>query len=146
MSCGFHRQLCAIPFLAILVSLLCALPARSAEKQPTSKNVLVLFSGIGTDDKFLNLIEPVIRSRVREPITFYDAYLVHGHDEETEKLSLGSEAETFRRTYAGVKLDVVIAISAPAMISDLPGLVRRSVFALVTPCVRRPTLRAIELC
>ena len=112
---AFHRQLCAIPLLTVLFSLLCAFPARSADKQSTSKNVLVLFSGIGTDDTFLNLIEPVIRSRVREPVTFYDAYLVHGYDEKSEKLSLESEAETFRRTYAGVKLDVVIAISAPAM-------------------------------
>ena len=77
--------------------------------------MLVLFSGIGTDDTFLNLIQPVIRSRVREPVTFYDAYLVHGHDEAAEKFSLQSEAETFRRTYAEVKLDVVIAVSAPAI-------------------------------
>jgi hypothetical protein len=86
----------------------------AAGQPPTAKNVLVLFSGIRTDNQFLELIEPVMRARVPGPITFYDAYLIYNQDETKEKSSWQSEAETIRNT-SGVKLDLVIAVSSQAI-------------------------------
>ena len=85
----------------------------SAGQQPSAKNVLVLFSGINTDNQFMDLIEPVIRARAPTPTTFYDAYLILEPDEQKRKRSWQSEAETLRSTYTGVKLDLVIAVSSP---------------------------------
>jgi PAS domain S-box-containing protein len=84
-------------------------------EQSQAKNVLVLFSGRGSDNGFVDLIQPVIKARVPGPITFYDAYLIYSQDEEKDKFAWEGEAEVFRRTYAGVKLDLLIAVSSQAV-------------------------------
>jgi PAS domain S-box-containing protein len=121
-ECGAQRlpsvrvtPLCPWVLLVMLILLLCPVLGVTAGEQPKPKNVMVLFSGIRTDNEFLDLIEPVIRARVPGAITFYDAYLIYNQDEEKEKSSWQSEAETIQSTYAGVKLDLVIAVSSQAI-------------------------------
>lgn len=101
-------------FLGVL-SIVVAFASEASAQQANAKNALVLFSGIRTDNQFLDLIEPVIRARVPGPITFYDAYLIYNQNEEKGKSSWQSEAETLRSTYAGVKFDIVIAVSSQAI-------------------------------
>jgi PAS domain S-box-containing protein len=101
--------------LLVLSVLSNVLICHAAGQQPSAKNVLVLFSGVDTDNQFLDLIEPVIRAGVPGPTTFYDSYLVYDPDEQKRKRSWQSEAETLQSTYAGVKLDLVIAVSSPAI-------------------------------
>jgi PAS domain S-box-containing protein len=85
-----------------------------ASEQPRQKNVLVLFSSVQYSQSFLDLIEPSIRARLPVPITFYDAYL---EDPQVEEKSYReSEAETFRRRYAAVKLDLVITANPAALL------------------------------
>jgi len=85
-----------------------------ASEQPRQKNVLVLFSAVQYSQSFLDLIEPSIRARLPVPITFYDAYL---EDPQVEEKSYReSEAETFRRRYAAVKLDLVITANPAALL------------------------------
>jgi hypothetical protein len=94
-------------WLAILAILLCLLTGPSAATEPKARNVLILSTAAEYRQWFLSLIEPSIRARVPGPINFYDAYL---DDPEVEEKSYReSQAETFRRRYAGVKLDLVIA-------------------------------------
>jgi len=125
-------------FLGVLThSLTC-----HAAGQPSPKNVLVLFSGINSDNQFLDIIEPVIRARVPRPITFYDAYLIYDPDEEKRTRSWPSEAEIFRSTYARVKLDLVIAISAPAI--DFAMQYRDEIFPGVPIVITQVDRREIE--
>ena len=90
------------------------LDSRVVSQQPRGKNVLVLFSSVQYSQSFLDLIEPSIRAHLPVPITFYDAYL---EDPQVEEKSYReSEAETFRRRYAGVKLDLVITANPAALL------------------------------
>jgi PAS domain S-box-containing protein len=124
-SYTFHRfdtrTLCTRTWLVILVFLLCMITGSTvaqdstAAQEPNAKNVLVLFSTIAGDPAFLEQVESTIRTRVPGPITFYDAYLEHDHLTAKRKLYQDSEAETFRREFAGVKLDLVIAVSPDAI-------------------------------
>ncbi|MGZ5172474.1 MAG: hypothetical protein ACXWCY_34135, partial [Burkholderiales bacterium] len=100
-------------WLAILgIPLLCSFFAPSAVGQ-TGKNVLFLFSAIKYSDETLSVIEPAIRARYPQQITFYHAYL---DDPQVEEKSYRqSLAETLRRRYAGVKMDVVIACNPAAL-------------------------------
>jgi PAS domain S-box-containing protein len=85
----------------------------SAAAEPSTKNVLVLFSAVKYSESFLNTVEPSIRGRVPGPITFYDAYL--DDPQVDQKPYRESMAETLRRRYAGVKMDVVIASNPEAI-------------------------------
>ena len=124
-SYAFHRfdtgTLCTRTWLVIPVFLLCMITGSTvaqdstAAQGPNAKNVLVLFSSIAGDPAFLEQVESTIRTRVPGPITFYDAYLEHDHLTAKWKLYQDSEAETFRREFAGVKLDLVIAVSPDAI-------------------------------
>jgi PAS domain S-box-containing protein len=124
-SYAFHRfdtrTLCTRTWLVIPVFLLCMITGSTvaqdstAAQEPNPKNVLVLFSSIAGDPAFLEQVESTIRTRVPGPITFYDAYLEHDHLTAKWKLYQDSEAETFRREFAGVKLDLVIAVSPDAI-------------------------------
>jgi len=69
--------------------------------------VLLLFSSVERNTGNWDPIEPLVRARVSGQITFYRAYLAVSQSKE--KSYLESQAETFRRVYAGVKLDLVIA-------------------------------------
>jgi PAS domain S-box-containing protein len=74
--------------------------------------VLVLFSSFASNNiDFLNEIEPAVRARVPGQITFYDAYLEFSR----AKSYLESQAETFRRTYDGVKFSLVIVSNSEAL-------------------------------
>src|SRR5277367_3903926 len=97
-----------LAFLKIAVpGILLYLSISSAAAQPNPKNVLVLFSSVKYREAFLDAVEPPIRARVPGPITFYDAYL---DDPQVEQKSYReSMAETLRRRYVEVKMDVVIA-------------------------------------
>jgi PAS domain S-box-containing protein len=102
----------------VLFMLLCILSCSAgrgdeAIAQPGKKNVLCLFSSVKYSEDFLNVVEPFIRAQVRDPITFYDAYLDDPQVEQT--LYRESMAETLRRRYAGVKMDVVIASNPAAL-------------------------------
>ena len=79
----------------------------------TGKNVLFLFSAVKYSDETLSIIEPAIRARSPQQITFYHAYL---DDPQVEEKSYRqSLAETLRHRYAGVKMDVVIACNPAAL-------------------------------
>ena len=112
------RSGCRLPFknsrwLAILsISLLCSFLDLSAVGQ-TGKNVLFLFSAVKYSDETLRVIEPAIRARYPQQITFYHAYVDDPQVEE--KPYRQSLAETLRRRYAGVKIDVVIACNPAAL-------------------------------
>ena len=110
-------------WLKALGILLCLLAGASATAQSKAKNVLILFSSVDQNPHFGEVAEHEIRRRVSEPINFYLAYLSHlnaNPDEpgpsDQQRLFEDSQAETFRRTYAGVKLDLVIAVSPQALI------------------------------
>ena len=106
-------NLCVLALITIFAIPLCALSSSAPEEQPKERNVLVLFSSVQYSLSFLDLIEPSMRARVPEPITFYDAYL---EDPQVEEKSYReSVSETLRRRYAQVKLDVVIAINPAAL-------------------------------
>ncbi|HKF50310.1 MAG TPA: PAS domain S-box protein [Terracidiphilus sp.] len=111
----FDRRGLSVPSrLAVILSALCALATvRPAASQQPRKNVLVLSSTVKYSDEFLNAVEPAIRSRVPGQVTFYEAYLddLRVNDESYRE----SEAETFRRRYSGLKIDLVIAINPPAL-------------------------------
>src|SRR5271154_2387750 len=79
--------------------------ARAAE--PKAKNVLLLFNSAERNSGNWDPFDALVRARVPGQITFYRAYLEMSQAEE--KSYLESQAETFRRIYAGVKLDLVIA-------------------------------------
>ncbi len=109
---------CRLPFkhsrsFAILsILLLCFFFDLSAVGQ-TGKNVLFLFSAVKYSDETLRVIEPAIRARYPQQITFYHAYV---DDPQVEEKSYRqSLAETLRRRYAGVKMDVVIACNPAAL-------------------------------
>jgi PAS domain S-box-containing protein len=97
--------------LTVLLAALCFLGSTNSVAE-TKKNVLVLFASVKYSDEFLSAIEPSIRSRVPGPITFYDAYLDDRIVEEDSHRE--SQAETFRRRYSNVKMDVVIACNPQA--------------------------------
>ena len=101
-------------WLAILsIPLLCFFFGPSAEGQSSGKNVLFLFSAIKYSDETLSVIEPSMRARFPHQITFYHAYL---DDPQVEGKSYReSLAETLRRRYAGVKMDVVIVCNPSAL-------------------------------
>jgi hypothetical protein len=97
----------------LAISALCLLVRADAAAQPTNKNVLLLFSTVKYSDEILDVVEQSIRSNVPGQVTFYDAYL--DDLKENEDSYRESEAETFRRRYSGVKMDLVITSGAKAL-------------------------------
>ena len=97
----------------IVCALFCFLFGPGAQGQASRKNVLFLFSAIKYSDEQLNVMEPLIRSKVAQKIAFYHAYLDDPQVEE--KTYRESLAETLRRRYIGVKMDVLIACNPAAI-------------------------------
>jgi PAS domain S-box-containing protein len=92
-------------FLALGL-LLCVLVRPAAGAQPAVKNVLVLHNWASLPQSW-GLMESTVRSRVPGQINFYTASVENPRfDEEGYRESL---AETLRRGYGGVKLDLVVA-------------------------------------
>jgi PAS domain S-box-containing protein len=85
-------------------------PAAAAE--PAVKNVLVLHNWANLPQAWA-LMESTVRAQVPGEINFYNTSVENPRfDEEVYRESL---AETLRRGYSGVKLDVVIASSYPVL-------------------------------
>jgi hypothetical protein len=75
-----------------------------------AKNVLLVFSGLARradDAEIVALIESSVRAHVRDETNFYTACL--DYQQVEDKSYCESLAETLRREYKAVKLDVVIA-------------------------------------
>jgi PAS domain S-box-containing protein len=97
------------PILIILFALSSVVPACGASGQQAAvKNVLVIYGAVSADYQYLNVFESLIRARVPGQITFYVTLmdLPEGDTKAYEE----SLAETLRRKYADVKLDLIIAI------------------------------------
>ena len=92
--------------ITILCILFFALTSSTTAAQQGGRNVLLLLSSVQRDGRFSD-VELLIRARVPGPITFHHSYLEASQTEQQSYLE--SQAETFRRTYAGIKLDLVIA-------------------------------------
>jgi PAS domain S-box-containing protein len=105
---------------SIVCILLCAVPCAAATPEPAEKHVLLLFNNRSPDNLPLVFVTfaPAVRARVPGLITFHVDYIdppargvqANFSDEEIDSF-LASEAETFRRRYAGLKLDLVVATS-----------------------------------
>jgi len=105
---------------SIVCILLCAVPCATATPEPAEKHVLLLFNNRSPDNLPLvfGTFAPAVRARVPGLITFHVDYIdppargvqANFSDEEINSF-LASEAETFRRRYAGLKLDLVVATS-----------------------------------
>ena len=85
----------------------------AAGQQPSAKNVLVLYGVFTTEHPYLDAFESSIRARVPGPVTFYVALM--DTPEGDQKSYQESLAETLRRQYAQVKLDLVVAIFTPGL-------------------------------
>jgi PAS domain S-box-containing protein len=92
--------------ITILCIFFCVLTDSTTAAQQSGKNVLLLLNSVERDRRFSD-VELSIRERVPGPITFHYSYLEASQTEQRSYLE--SQAETFRRTYAGMKLDLVIA-------------------------------------
>src|SRR5215831_5295369 len=97
----------------ILSILLCLFAGRASQAQTHVKNVLFVFSIVKYSDEMLNVIQPYMRAHYSGPINFYYAYLEDIQSQETP--SWENQAEVYRRKYAGVKMDVVIANVGPSL-------------------------------
>jgi PAS domain S-box-containing protein len=99
-------------WFVVLFFLLCILPRPAAAAQQPVKNVLILHNWNSLPQSWA-LMESTVRARVPGQINFYTASVENPRfDEETYRESL---AETLRRGYGGVKLDVVVAATYPVL-------------------------------
>ncbi len=111
-SCGYPGRLSAYGWLAVLGILLCILMGPAAAAEPAVKNVLVLHNWANLPQAWA-LMESTVRARVPGEINFYNTSVENPRfDEAVYRESL---AETLRRGYGGVKLDVVVAASYPVL-------------------------------
>jgi PAS domain S-box-containing protein len=107
------QALSSYQWIIILSILLCLLAGRASQAQTREKNVLFVFSIVKYSDEMLKVMQPYMRARYPGPINFYYAYLEDIQSQENP--SWESQAEVYRRKYAGVKMDVVIANVAPSL-------------------------------
>jgi PAS domain S-box-containing protein len=91
--------------------LLYALAAPACAAQQNAKNVLVLAGGHGRVS--IHQMESSLRAHVPWPVDFSVADVDHLRFEEGSYRE--SLAETFRRGFAGEKIDLVVAVSEPAL-------------------------------
>lgn len=95
--------------------LLCGVLSSVATAQPSVKNVLVIYGAFSTDHQYLDVFESLVRARVPGQVTFYVALMDTDTPGRDAKYYQESLAETLRRQYAEVKLDLIIAIFTPAL-------------------------------
>jgi PAS domain S-box-containing protein len=106
------NRLYAYMWWVVLGLLLGFLSAPAAAAEPAVKNVLVLHNWANLPQSW-TLMESTVRARIPGQINFYTASVENPRfDEEVYQESL---AETLRRGYGGVKLDVVIAATYPVL-------------------------------
>ena len=96
----------------VLGILLCVLPG-SAIAEPAPKNVLLLFTSFGQRTTFQEVFEASLRAQAPDPITFHEAYLELPPGDQASYLQ--SQADTLRRRYSGLKLDVVVVNGPSAL-------------------------------
>jgi PAS domain S-box-containing protein len=86
-----------------------------AVAQPNAKNVLILFHYPApvVDPAYVNLIESLLRSRVRSQVNFYIEHMeaTRVDDEDYEE----NLTDSLRNTYGGHKLDLVMVSGYPAL-------------------------------
>ena len=99
---------------AILGMLFCTVAHSAAAQQPSPKNVLFVFSTVKYGGETSSAIEPYMRAHVPGPVNFYYAYLDDPQSKENPYWE--TMAETIRRKYAGIKMDVVIADVTPSLL------------------------------
>ena len=98
----------SLAFLLLVPITLCA------EVAPNAKNVLVLFSRFNRGHNvWLDDIESRVRARVPGGVNFLAAYLEYSRLDD--QAYLDSEAETLRRQYQSVNLDLIIPVGKPAL-------------------------------
>ncbi|HYK36601.1 PAS domain S-box protein [Alloacidobacterium sp.] len=95
----------------ILCILLCVLIGPDATSQPNAKNVLVLYP-YGEPPSFA-VLKSTMQAHIPGQINFYTTSMSNRRFEEEDYQE--SLAETFRRGYSGIKLDVVIASTYPVL-------------------------------
>ena len=111
-SRGCRNRPSAYLWLVVLGSLFCVLARPSAAAEPVVKNVLILHNWANLPQSW-TLMESTVRARIPGQINFYTASVENPRfDEDVYRESL---AETLRRGYDGVKLDVVIAATYPVL-------------------------------
>jgi PAS domain S-box-containing protein len=105
-------RLSAYVWFAVLGILFCLFVRPAAATPPGTKNVLVLHNWSNLPASWA-LMESTVRARVPGQINFYTASVENPRfDEEEYRESL---AETLRRGYSGVRLDLVIASTYPVL-------------------------------
>ena len=107
---GFRARI----WSAILGILLYVVTGSAVAQRPNPKNVLFVFSTVKYSGETLGAIEPYMQAHVTGPINFYYAYLDDPQSKENPYWE--TLAETIRRKYAGVKMDVVIADVTPSLL------------------------------
>jgi hypothetical protein len=108
-TAGFAtRQFCARVLLALLGILLCALIGSAAPEKASAKNVLLLFGNVGQRSNFVDLLDSSLRARFPGEITFYETYLESPPVDPI--LFWEIEAESLRRRFTKLKLDLVITV------------------------------------
>lgn len=100
-------------WISALGILFWVLAGPKAAGQLNAKNVLVLYTVAPRTNDNLILLESTVRAHVPERVDFYTASLENRRDEEESYRA--SLAETLRSAYAGMKIDLVIANSRPAL-------------------------------
>jgi PAS domain S-box-containing protein len=99
----------AITFIVLVAS------TSIAAAQPNAKNVLILFHYPApvVDPTYVNLIESLLRSRVRPQVNFYIEHMeaTRVDDEDYEE----NLTNSLRNTYGGRKLDLVMVSGYPAL-------------------------------
>ena len=104
---------------AILIALLCAFPSSTAAQQHNQKRVLLLFAEYQQRGKFLEAFESSVRGQVKADITFDEAYLEGPQVADlapVEKDYLEGFAQTVRRRFAGVKVDLIVTVGPWALV------------------------------
>jgi PAS domain S-box-containing protein len=113
-SFDYRNRLSAYVWFVVVGILLCVLvrPAAAGEPPPPGKNVLVLHNWASLPPSW-TLMESTVRARVPGQINFYTASVENPRFEEEEYRE--SLAETLRRGYGGVKLDLLVTASYPVL-------------------------------
>ncbi len=113
---AFHRSCClgtkGFPArFCLLGILLCALAGSVAVGQQNSKNVLVLYPYSAPPS--FDVLKSTMQAGIRGQINFYTVSMSNRRFEDQDYQE--SLAETFRRGYGGMKLDLVIASTYPVL-------------------------------
>jgi PAS domain S-box-containing protein len=115
---AFHRSRCwcakgssARFCLSLLAILLCGFSGRVAKGQPNSKNVLVMYPY--SSPPSFEVLKSTMRASVPGQINFYTVSMSNRRFEDEDYQE--SLAETFRRGYGGMKIDLVIASTYPVL-------------------------------